>query len=180
MVKSLVAHECDVLENGTPPACRRLIDQPTSAWNKCMGKIDTIRNVLSRAMAIRGPNSGPASLIWNVLLEYILYQDFCVYQYAQLENKLDQFTTFKQVQKVKQTITFGSYLYHMSDSNSFGEMVLQEYFPGLKDNINCRSTVQDVFVPSFEAIGYNEAISSVSKLLGSSFLIPMTHSLRCE
>eukprot|EP00804_Cyclotella_cryptica_P030264 CCRYP_017121-RA/>CCRYP_017121-RA protein AED:0.38 eAED:0.37 QI:0/0/0/1/0/0/2/0/159 len=49
-----IAHECDVIENGTPPACGRLIDQPTSAWNKCMGNIDTIRNVLSGAMTIRG------------------------------------------------------------------------------------------------------------------------------
>jgi len=77
-----IAHECDVIENGTALACRRLIDQPTSAWNKCMGNIDTIRNILLRAMAVQGPNGGPASLMWYFLLDYILYQGFHVYQYA--------------------------------------------------------------------------------------------------
>ncbi len=159
-----IAHECDVIENGTPPPCRRLIDQPTSAWNKCMGNVDTIRNVLSRAMAVRGPNSGPGSLMWYLLLDYILYQGFRVYQYALLEKKMDHFITFKQLQKAKQAITFRSYLYHMSSSNSFGEMVLQEYFPGLKENINRWSTVQEVCIPSFEANGCNEAINDVSSI----------------
>ena len=159
-----------MLENGTPSACKRLIDQSTCACNKCMRTLIPLEMFFQEQWLSRvlGPNSGPASVMWYVLLEYILYQGFCVYQYAQLEKKLDHFTTFKQLQKAKQTITFRSYLYHMSNANSFGEMVLQKNF-SVKENINRRSTVQDTFVPSFEAIRYDEAIndiSSVPKLVG--------------
>jgi hypothetical protein len=78
-------HQKDVKESGTPPSCRRLVDLTTSAWNKSMSNVDTIRNVISRAMAVRGHNSGPASLLWDCLFDYTLYQGFRLFQYAQIE-----------------------------------------------------------------------------------------------
>lgn len=75
-LKQWHSHQKDDITNGTPPSCRQIIDLPPSAWNKCMGNIDTFCNVLSRAMAKRGPNSGPGSLMWDCLLDYALYQGF--------------------------------------------------------------------------------------------------------
>ena len=69
-------HQKDVKENGTPPSCPRLVDLTTSAWNKSMGNVGTIRDVISCAMAVCDHNSGPASLLWDCLFDYTLYPGF--------------------------------------------------------------------------------------------------------
>ena len=37
----------DIVKNGTPPLCRKLLDAATNGWNKYMGNVDTIRKILS-------------------------------------------------------------------------------------------------------------------------------------
>jgi hypothetical protein len=59
-----------------------------------MGNVDTIRKVLQKDMAVRGPNSGPGSLMWYGLFDYVLYLTFKIFQYKQLEARLDKFCTF--------------------------------------------------------------------------------------
>ena len=92
-------------ENGTPPPCHRLVDLPTSAWNKSIGNVDTIRNVISCEMAVHGHNSGPGSLVWDCLFDYTLYPGFWLVQYAKIEKQLERFATFKELQKAKKNIT---------------------------------------------------------------------------
>jgi hypothetical protein len=74
--------------------------------------------------------------LWDCLFDYTLYQGFRLFQYAQMEKQLEMFATFKQLQKAKKKVTFRSYLYSLSGGNGLGEMIIQEYFPGLKECIN--------------------------------------------
>ena len=69
-------HQKDVKENDTPPPCHRLVNLPTSAWNKSIGNDDAIWNVISCEMALHGHNSGPGSLLWDCLFDYTLYLGF--------------------------------------------------------------------------------------------------------
>ena len=129
-------HTKDVIMNGTPASCRRLLDLPTSLWNKLMGNVDTVRKVVKKTKAIRGPNSGPGSLMWYTVFDYIFYNAFRIYQYARLESKMGEITTVKQLHREKQKVTFRSFLFKLSDPDCFGEMVMQKYFPGLREHID--------------------------------------------
>ena len=136
-LKLWVAHTNDVVQLGTPPPCRRLIDLVFSFWNKCMGNVDVVRKVLRRRRAWRGPDSGPGSLMWCVLLGYALYDAFRLYQHGQLEGQLDEIVSFKQFQKARQKIcTFSKYLYKLANGGCFEEQHLAGFFPGLKEFIN--------------------------------------------
>ena len=73
-------HTKDVIMNVTPALCRRLLDLPTSLWNKLMGNVDTVQKVVNKTKAIRGPNSGPGSLMWYTVFDYIFYNAFRIYQ----------------------------------------------------------------------------------------------------
>ncbi len=127
----------DVIKNGTPASCRRLTDLIVSFWNKCMGNVDTVRNVVKEQMAKRGPDSGPGSLTWSNLLDYILYQAFRTYQHGQIESKLDTFVSFKQLQEHKfRSSSFSAYLWYLCDRDSFNPSKMQEFFPGLCKLIN--------------------------------------------
>ena len=66
-------HTKDVIMNGTPASCQRPLDLPTSLWNKLMGNVDTVRNMVKKKNAIRGPNSGPGYLMWYTVFDYIFY-----------------------------------------------------------------------------------------------------------
>ena len=70
------AHSIDVMENGTPSKCRRIIDLMFSFWNKCMGNVDTVRKVLKKRRAECGPNSGSGLLMWFELFGYIFMTHF--------------------------------------------------------------------------------------------------------
>ena len=106
-----LAHTKDVLLNGTSTHCRRLIDLVFSYWNKCMGNVDIVRKVLKKRKAVRGPNSGPGSLIWFELVGYTFYDAFRLYQHGQLEQSMQKFSSFKQFQKARQKITFTHRIY---------------------------------------------------------------------
>lgn len=138
------AYDVDVRTNVTPPSCRRFIDLATCFWNKCMGNVDTLRKIVKGARAIRGPDSGPGSLFWFTLLDYIFYQAFQHYQHGQMESKLDDFKSFKQFQQArKKNKSYRAYLRLLSnyigglDSNK-----MDEYFPGLRQQVNRRCTSQ--------------------------------------
>ena len=75
-------HAKNVQEYGTPPPCRRLLDLSTSFWNKCMGNVDTVRKVVKNVKALHGPDSGPGSLMWYTIFDYIFYNSFRIFQYA--------------------------------------------------------------------------------------------------
>ena len=66
-----------------------------------MGNVDTIRQVIHEAMAKRGRDIGPGSLLWFVLLDYLLVQAFCHYQHAKVEHKLGKFVSMKQFQEAR-------------------------------------------------------------------------------
>jgi hypothetical protein len=103
-------HNADVLLNGTPPVCRRLLPLETVAWNKLMGGIDTVRKIAYGTKARRGPNSKPGTLLWTSLIDYCLYNTFRVYQYILLESKLDHFTSHQKFQAARQGISYPSFL----------------------------------------------------------------------
>ena len=108
------AHAEDVEKNGSPTTYHRLIDLVYSFWNTCIGNVDTVRKIVKRIKAVRGPDSGPGSLMWYNLLDYTFPNGFRVYQYTQLESKLDSFTSFKELQKARQKITLSSDSLHVN------------------------------------------------------------------
>ena len=71
------AYSNDVIDYGTPPRVRRFVDLPTSFWHQCMVNVDSVRRIVQEAMAKRGRNSGPGSLLWFVLMNYLFFQTFC-------------------------------------------------------------------------------------------------------
>ena len=68
-----------IIDKGTPPSYRRLLDTTTSCWNKCMGNVDTVQKVFDLHKVKRGSNTGPGSLQWYQLFDYIVEQ-FCCYE----------------------------------------------------------------------------------------------------
>ena len=94
-----------------------------------MGNVDTVRKVVKGTKAVRGPDSGPGSLMWTTFIGYVLYQSFRIYQYAQLHTKLQQMSSLKQLQQEqKQIIMFRGFLFRLSSENVFGEMVMNHFF----------------------------------------------------
>ena len=138
------AHNKDVVENGTPPPCRRLIDITFSYWNKMMGNVDIMRKVLEKRKAVRGPDSSPGSLMWFSLLGYTIYNAFRLYQHAQLERKLTDYKTFKQFQKARQLMTYTSFLFKLGvGPNYLCERAMVQYYPGLKKHLNHSHCLQE-------------------------------------
>ena len=58
--------------------------------------------------------------------------------------------TLKQLQKAKHKIRFCSYLYKLCDSNGFGEMMIQKYFPGLQECITCIDMAASIWSASLD------------------------------
>jgi hypothetical protein len=125
-------HNADVMLNGTPPTCRRLLPLQVTTWNKFMGGIDTVRKVACGQKVIRGRNSKPGTLLWMTLLDYVLYNAFRVYQYARMENKLDLFKTYRQFSTCRQQLDFRKFL---SLLNEMTPDTLLKAFPVIE--INC-------------------------------------------
>lgn len=113
-------HTSDVMQNGTPPACRRLLPLETTAWNKLMGGIDTVRKVTSGHKAERGPNSKPGSLLWSTLLDYTLYNAFRVFQYSMIESEFDRYSTHQKFQAARQAFTYVHFLSLLQEQVSYG------------------------------------------------------------
>jgi len=90
--------------------------------------VDIVRKVLKKRKAVRGPNSGPGSLIWFELLGYMFYDGFCLYQHGQLEKSLHIFSTFKQFQRARRKVTFTSFLFQVVHGNCFDETTMQKHF----------------------------------------------------
>ena len=132
----------DAVKHGTAPKVRRFIDLPTSFWNKCMGNVDAVRRSVREAMAVRGPDSGPGSLLWFSLFDYILVQAHCHYQHAKIETALDRFSSFKQFKmERRRTNSYRSYLRKLLKSLS--PESIEDHFPGLRqriDYIKCGTT----------------------------------------
>ena len=63
-----------------------------------MCNVDTIRRIIREAMTKRRRNSGPGSLLWFFLMDYLLVQHFCHFQHAQLEHRLGNFESFEKFQ----------------------------------------------------------------------------------
>ena len=101
-----------------------------------MGNVDIVRKVLKKRMAVRGPDSGPGSLMWFVMFGYTLYNAFRLYQHGHLESQLDSFQSFKQLQKARQKITYTKFLFYLKNSDCFCEESMKKFFPGLKELIN--------------------------------------------
>ena len=130
-----VEYNKDLVNHGTPPSCKRIIDVATCLWNKCMGNVDTVRRVVTTTKARRGKASAPGSLYWHHLLDYILYQAFRVHQHSSIEEDIDQITTQKMFQrKRKRNRTYRAYLYQLVMGMTAQRM--NRYFPGLRQRID--------------------------------------------
>ena len=103
-IRLWVSHDYDVRIKGTPPPCKRLLDITTSCWNKCMGNIDTVRKLLCYHKVKRGSNTGPGSLIWYMIFNYILANAYRTYLCKMLlddlnSNKLKSWQQLKNKRK---------------------------------------------------------------------------------
>lgn len=125
-------HSKDVIENGTPPTCQRLAELLVCIWNKFMGHVDVLRKVLKFSKAIRGPDSGPGSLMLFTFLDYTLYNAFRSYQYACMEDKLDRFTSYSQLQSERKNTPFSSFLYLLLNEDLLTSENMNLAFPGLR------------------------------------------------
>ena len=102
-----------------------------------MGNFDTIHKVVKFEKAVRGADSGPGSLLWYTLLDYVLYNAFCFFQISMMEKKLRCITSFKQLQKLKQKqLKFTAFLFKLCDPGCFGEMMMKKFFRGLREMID--------------------------------------------
>ena len=126
------SHWQDVKERGTPPPCRRLVDIMVSFWNKNMGYVDVLRKVIKSCRAKRGPDSGPGSLLWSVLVDFSLYEGMRLYQYTLLGSRVDNFATYFQLNKARQkTITYSAFIHLLSNEDQLYEEAFERVFPGL-------------------------------------------------
>mmetsp|Transcript_56501 Transcript_56501/g.120005 ORF Transcript_56501/g.120005 Transcript_56501/m.120005 type:complete len:754 (+) Transcript_56501:1863-4124(+) len=132
------AYDIDMQEHGTPPSARRFIDIVTVYWNKCMGYVDTLRKTVRQAVAKYGPDCGPASLYWFILLDYVLYQAYWHYIHGQMEHKVAGFKSFKQFQMERHRNTsYRSYLQKLKRyEEGLKSRTLEHYFPGLHQRID--------------------------------------------
>ena len=130
------AYSRDVRENGTPPTFTRFVDLLINTWNKFMGFVDTVRKVLKGVRAKRGPNSKPGSLLWDTFFDYQFFNAFRVYQYALLEDQMDTFTSFEQVKKARQKITFKQFCFGLCEKDELHADSMSKFFPGLREKID--------------------------------------------
>ena len=112
-----------------------------------MGNVDTLWKVICGAVAKRGPDSGPGSLFWFVLMDYILFQAFRHYQHAEIERNLDRMVSFKQFQmERRRKVSYRCYLKKLEEE--LKPLALEAYFPGLRQQIDMMRSGQLAPVPS--------------------------------
>eukprot|EP00984_Skeletonema_dohrnii_P032459 scaffold26691_cov108-Skeletonema_dohrnii-CCMP3373.AAC.1 len=147
-------HTKDVLKNGTPPPCRRLIDLMFCYWNKCMGNVDLVRKVIKSREAEYGSNSGPGSLMWFIMFGYSLFNGFRFHQHALIEPRLNTFTTFKQLQVARKRYggTFEEYLMELGTGDFFSLEALRKFYPGLKEKIDGAGPLSVAAAPGQDAV----------------------------
>ena len=131
-------HHFFIIDKGTPPPCRRMLDTSTSCWNKCMGNVDTVRKVLGLHKVKRGSNTGPGSLQWYQLFNYIAYNAWRVYLLHDIHkkkmHKIKTWTQFRNCKKKRQS--FRCFLDLLSCRDSFGYNKFDEYYPGLRQKLD--------------------------------------------
>ena len=126
-----IAQTDDVLKNGTPPPWRRVTSFMVHLWNKCMGNIDNVRKIVKKRRAVRGPDSGPGSLMIFNMFDYALYNGLRNWQHSVLESQVSLFTSFRQFQKARQKITYTKFLFKLLEPSGFGILKCLRYYPGL-------------------------------------------------
>ena len=151
-----LAHFKDIMANGTPPPCRRLVDLSISYWNKCMGNVDIVCKVMKKRNAVCGSDSGPGSLMWFELFGYALYNGFRLLQHGELDQKIDQFKTFKSFKKTRQKRTFTSFLFKLANGECFNENTMVNSFPGLREFINHGNTHAESAVDQIQALSLTD------------------------
>ena len=77
--------DTDVVKNGTPSPCWKLLDAAINGWNKCMGNVDTICETLRFHKTKRGSNTKLVFLLWRTTFQYMLYQAFWIYMYSKMK-----------------------------------------------------------------------------------------------
>ena len=138
------SHWQDVKERGTPPPCRRLVDIMVSFWNKNMGYVDIMRKVIKSCRAKRGPDSGPGSLMWSVLIDFSIYEAMRLYQYTLIGSKVDMFATYYQLNKARQkSITYAAFIHLLSNEDQLYEEAFERIFPGLIKQVAPRGVPTD-------------------------------------
>ena len=90
---------------------------------------------MKKRKAVR-PDSGPGSIIWFELFGYALYNGFRLFQHGELDQKIDQFETFKSFQKTRHKRTFTSFLFKLANGECFDKNTMVKSFPGLREFIN--------------------------------------------
>ena len=134
-----VSHDFDVRNKGTPPPCKRLLDITTSCWNKCMGNVDTVRRLLCYHKVKRGRNSGPGSLVWYMIFNYILVNAYKTYMCKVLVDHMDsnRLKSWQQLKmKRKRDISFRNFLDSLANRDQFGLFMIDKVYPGLRQKID--------------------------------------------
>lgn len=96
-------HHVDVIQNGTPPRAARIVPLMTSAWNKMMGNVDTVRGVIESAKPAHVA-LGPAAILWNTFLNYVLYNSFRLWQLDHVGvGGWETYTAYREARKRSKT-----------------------------------------------------------------------------
>lgn len=140
-----LAHQADVIKNGTPPPCQTFLPLIAHAWNKVIGGADETRKslVISRSYSHL---AGKDSHRWIITLGYIIYNAYRIYQ---LQNVPSHAGPTPHVGNP--VSTFDGFLDELHES--LNEAGLHHLFPELRKDI-------DGVVPSIPA-SVNEAIDSL-------------------
>ena len=158
-------HNNDVIENGTPPTIKKIIESSCSTWNKCMGNVHIVRKTLGNHKTKRGSNTKPGFLSWYTIFQYVLYQTFRTYTYSLLEKKLSKVTSFMQLQdKRKHIMSFKDFLSQISARDSFCISEFEKFYPGLREKFNqsMRSQKDDSKDAHTTAIAKESTVDNVS------------------
>ena len=108
-----------------------------------MGNVDTVRRLLTYHKVKRGSNTGPGSLIWYMIFNYILANAYRTYLCKLLLDDFnnDKLKSWQQLKnKRKKYLSFRNYLDLLGDRDSFGLFMIQKFYPGLHQKIDHNST----------------------------------------
>jgi hypothetical protein len=115
------AHNDDVVVHGTPPPSVRILPLMASTWNKFMGGVDTVRQVLSGHASKYG-SMRPSSLVWMVFFNYMFYNAFRTYQLCHMD--VGPISTYAQFASIRKRVcTYGEFLFRLGLDISTPELL---------------------------------------------------------
>ena len=104
-----------------------------------MGNVDTVRRILCYHKVKRGRNSGPGSLVWYMIFNYILVNAYKTYMCKVLVDHMDsnRLKSWQQLKmKRKRDISFRNFLDSLANRDQFGLFMIDKVYPGLRQKID--------------------------------------------